>query len=768
MSNYLNYDENDLCSEDEDALNYETFGCDINDINDDWEEEHEKYVVETSGCDDSCVSEKSSMFIDTGSFVETAPITNNTRDTFNYQSSYHPNSSSTPTNVSAKKNQSLKIDEVFPLCDDLIAKSVLDVVYDDNDEIFNPSEFFKKSDLLSSIQNGIDLKDAEAKLKEKAKNIDLESLRPPSPSILPLDHTFMSSVWRPPSPESASTTPSTSNGGGNDEIVNEDQYHSPNLSSPRQFISPRSNNLEGLGDENVARNQKRLSNLINLEDLESNLSAIQNTAKSKDISSRNSPNRLDPNILELLRLESSNEKISIEQQNYAKIVQPPPGFNLAQFQSPSSNLMQSPRNQIQMGLKPRISNSRSPLPMPIQDPKASILGLLNSSFSPQMLANQSQQSSTIQNQSMSIPTMEMIQPFLQQQRIISKIITPSQVQKSYRHLNHFHQKQDKFAGFMTQKEKDWLMKIFRIQCKVNDPYVEDYYEVTFMMRKKSQKLLSKSHNNGDYEMNGRRSSDTSDSSPMLVLPQTVQTEENKPRFIQFDDALGKIQVLNSRCPRKLVEFDEKDVSFHNYQLDRKSQCLLRIENLYKCLLDIEDEDKRLPILPPDVQQEHRTKRSKMCEDLFEALTVVKPNERKEPSQYFITLNRFIFALKRIDRMIDPKMVSIKKGLILIARTLSHMENDYCRIIILSSLIDTETIRLIEMIEEELKISLEDILIETIRKIHSAQTLIYLVSQCQNFDVFTDRKLGQQILMNLLRKYEKSEDKLKFIYFWYFF
>lgn len=35
--------------------------------------------------------------------------------------------------------------------------------------------------------------------------------------------------------------------------------------------------------------------------------------------------------------------------------------------------------------------------------------------------------------------------------------------------------EDEYAGLMTQKEKDWIIKIQLLQLNTDNPYLDDYY-----------------------------------------------------------------------------------------------------------------------------------------------------------------------------------------------------------------------------------------------------------------------------------------------------
>lgn len=40
---------------------------------------------------------------------------------------------------------------------------------------------------------------------------------------------------------------------------------------------------------------------------------------------------------------------------------------------------------------------------------------------------------------------------------------------------HIRQTVDEYAGLMTQREKDWIIKIQLLQLQTDNPYLDDYY-----------------------------------------------------------------------------------------------------------------------------------------------------------------------------------------------------------------------------------------------------------------------------------------------------
>ncbi|KAH9494348.1 Protein PAT1 1 [Dermatophagoides farinae] len=884
--------------DDIDALNDETFGCDVGEINDDWEEEHEKFVETTH--------DKSSVFVDTGSIIHCEPK----------HSNYSGSALSTIGLLNSSMNKHSNDDLLFPNCEDLIAKNLLDVVSDENDifctesassfslyhyfdaddnddeddvdnnELFTNGLFPRSNRNKSLLSNKSSSQLSSLKKKSKAMNIDLDSLRPPSPSILPFDHTFMSSVWRPPSPPTESTPIATSNNVSQQQQQQQHHHtHSPikkNITSPLSGII-KSNDFDIFRSPNL---------VIRAEDLEADLSRTSDSSSLKS----STPNRiLERSILLQSPFTTANDN-NTNHQNHkqlsssfmglaalslgghllphhqqqpsistavttipsSKTVQPPPGFSTTSSLSGSNNNRVHPFMLMNM----TDSTSKSPPLQPlnrntsnqnnkIQQLSSPIRGSMPPMIDPRLIrspqqmmnvlmAHQSQQQQQQHQPSQTtkiqfpIPA-NVIDPILfqQQRSIINKcIITPAQAQRSYHHnqnhhnhhqhynnnhnnYHHHHHRnnnynQDRFAGFMTQREKEWLLKVFRLQCKVNDPYVEDYYEVNYMLKKNAHKFLQKQKElmiSNTNETNGVGGSDVKiiqdlpkiihhndnndiddknnlqpkteqnpqqQQEPILVLPQMAipSAEESRPKYIQFDKALGKIQVLNSKCPRKLVELNETDPSiFVKYQLDRKSQYLLKIERLYQHLLNIEDEDKRMPILPDDVKQQHRDHRTELCQKLFNGFIRNIVGIKKDESQNFILINRVLLTLKRMSMEIDPELLAINKGLYLIVRSLDKFEDEQHLVVLTSSLLRSSCFEMLKKLEQKnTSMNLVNMLVKAIGRIKMAKSLIYLVSLIDDSKIFTnvDNKNGTSLLIGLFKQYELAEDKLLFIYFWKLF
>lgn len=236
--------------------------------------------------------------------------------------------------------------------------------------------------------------------------------------------------------------------------------------------------------------------------------------------------------------------------------------------------------------------------------------------------------------------------------------TPHQTHQS-------HGPRDEYAGLMTPRDKAFLADIQRKQLEALDPYIDDYYYVTYTSRKLAEK-----------------------DGPCLILPekfrQAPQSDSSTAKYNprQFVGSLGKIQVSSVSRPRKIIELKGEEAADSGSEcgdtqsisgksgtenavksvasrstLSAYRKLLLNIERLYVLLLNIDDEDKRIPALPEESRKIHQEKREELCNKLFEGITTEKVGKS---------------GRRRIKVNMD--IASIRKGLILILRSVVLFSN----------------------------------------------------------------------------------------------
>lgn len=141
---------------------------------------------------------------------------------------------------------------------------------------------------------------------------------------------------------------------------------------------------------------------------------------------------------------------------------------------------------------------------------------------------------------------------------------------------------DPYAGLMTQREKDWLVRIQLLQVQPENPEVDDYYYVMFAKKKSEQKEpTNKDSGDGDRLR--------------FLRPERVRSESKNYTPIQFERSLGKLQVVSVNYPRKILDMGVQRLSEEE---DRKvppdrdllwfRQLMLDIEKMYTLVLEHED------------------------------------------------------------------------------------------------------------------------------------------------------------------------------------
>jgi DNA topoisomerase 2-associated protein PAT1 len=275
---------------------------------------------------------------------------------------------------------------------------------------------------------------------------------------------------------------------------------------------------------------------------------------------------------------------------------------------------------------------------------------------------------------------------------------------------------------MTQRDKEWLIKIQQMQTELKDPYVDDYYNVTYT----SRKIAAAAANDKDNK-----------TTPSLLLPErpkpAVEPQTNSYIPVQFEGSLGKIQVSNVNCPRKLLDCTVNktstiinpnesmiDVKVANKsEVSKFRKLLLQIEKLYVVLLNIDDEDKRIGALPEEARKSHFETRKQLCDKLFKGLT----NETQDK--------------------INLEVVQIKKGLALLFRSLSYLSDENQRAVIISDLLNATNYRQY-VIKPKDRLDFGQMLVNAIYNINNHEVLLKIVSGINNIALIIKsevRKLG---------------------------
>ncbi|XP_015794435.1 protein PAT1 homolog 1 [Tetranychus urticae] len=225
---------------------------------------------------------------------------------------------------------------------------------------------------------------------------------------------------------------------------------------------------------------------------------------------------------------------------------------------------------------------------------------------------------------------------------------------------------DEYAGLMTQSNKEWLIKIQNSALNFTNPYKEDFYFVSFKTKQLATAAKAKKGDNGSKI-------------PALIIPERKNDDSTKVEYVlvQFEGCLGKIRVIDVKCPRKLLDVDPKHPTeivdpsqdrpmtpIGRAELNAFRRLLLDIEQLYALMLEIDEEDKKMGALPEFQRVPHANRRSDLCNQLFRGVY----DEQSEN--------------------INQKIASVRKGIALIVRSLQVLSDSKQKAAIVKSLLDS--------------------------------------------------------------------------------
>ncbi|XP_059140141.1 protein PAT1 homolog 1-like isoform X2 [Physella acuta] len=161
----------------------------------------------------------------------------------------------------------------------------------------------------------------------------------------------------------------------------------------------------------------------------------------------------------------------------------------------------------------------------------------------------------------------------------------------------YREVEDEYAGLMTKKEKDWIIKIQLIQLQTDNPYLDDYYYTYYTMKKKA----------ADREKNQDVTGDKSNNELELLIPNMVKLEPRTYTPAQFEGSLGRLTAASVHNPRQIIDVcrnasptnensTQKSVS---KELRKYRQLLMDIEKGFNIILDVDDIEKKVLALPSE-------------------------------------------------------------------------------------------------------------------------------------------------------------------------
>lgn len=148
---------------------------------------------------------------------------------------------------------------------------------------------------------------------------------------------------------------------------------------------------------------------------------------------------------------------------------------------------------------------------------------------------------------------------------------------------------DEYSCLMSQKEKEWVIKIQMLQLTSNNPAVDDFYYQNYMARKAAKEKDREESGKNNQQGNKKK----------LVL-RPLENRAYQPA--QFEGALGKLTSASVNNPRQIIDIHienapEEEEGGKAKDHGRRRRTLLAIERLFSLVMEGEDLDLLVRGLP---------------------------------------------------------------------------------------------------------------------------------------------------------------------------
>ncbi|OQV16056.1 putative Protein PAT1-like protein 1 [Hypsibius exemplaris] len=213
-------------------------------------------------------------------------------------------------------------------------------------------------------------------------------------------------------------------------------------------------------------------------------------------------------------------------------------------------------------------------------------------------------------------------PPQQQRHMMSQVF----VNQRYMHDNNNndadYDDDQEVAGWMTEREKDWVIKVQQSQVRTDNPYMDDYYYYVRSL-KKATKDASKGLDNFTEQD--------------FILPARMASDQKEERFPanNFEGSLGKVCISSVFNPRKTVDVDAVNIAKNRAPPSNQKRrwfvdplqkekghpkaLLLGIEDLYKLVLELQDFSREVAALPEGQREQGIETRRNIINLIFDRL-----------------------------------------------------------------------------------------------------------------------------------------------------
>uniref|UniRef100_A0A8C3TK74 PAT1 homolog 2 n=1 Tax=Catharus ustulatus TaxID=91951 RepID=A0A8C3TK74_CATUS len=195
-------------------------------------------------------------------------------------------------------------------------------------------------------------------------------------------------------------------------------------------------------------------------------------------------------------------------------------------------------------------------------------------------------------------------------------------------------KADPYAGLMTSKEKDWVVKVQMMQLQSENMDDDYYYQTYYHQLERKQ---------AEEELLGRRNKP-----PKLVTP-FIQKVETYDSVVRIAGSLGQVTVSTCYSPRRAI-----DAVHHALVEEELPPYPVLFYQLFLQLLEVEEVQQKMSMALREQQPHREEKKTQKVESIYQALKIRACSSEEEAEDEFLQL------------------LCVRKGKKLMARLLPHL------------------------------------------------------------------------------------------------
>ncbi|KAL2078740.1 hypothetical protein ACEWY4_026425 [Coilia grayii] len=139
---------------------------------------------------------------------------------------------------------------------------------------------------------------------------------------------------------------------------------------------------------------------------------------------------------------------------------------------------------------------------------------------------------------------------------------------------------DPYAKLMTDKEKEWVIRLQMIQLQSENPHLDDYYYQEYYKRLEAK--LAEEEKRGEW---------TERENLKLTTPYVTKTESYMS-VVHIEGSLGQVAVSTCYSPRRAIDAVRTHSPDEEAKEARQPRIDVHIEKLFSLLLEVEELERR--------------------------------------------------------------------------------------------------------------------------------------------------------------------------------